>query len=111
MSHTKTAKTKKKVILHCSPLTSSGHQSRSAHLPSRLAHRWARRCLLEPVWPGSKDYGVRWVGSQPKPPLSITSYQRQLVLASFTGSRGTGSHGTREDDSSKTFYHVLSLTI
>jgi len=38
--------------------------SRSAHLPSRLAQRWARRYFLEPVWLGSKDFGVRCQSSR-----------------------------------------------
>ena len=95
--------------------------SRSAHLPSRLAQRWARRYFLEPVCPGSKDIAVRLAGSQPKPPAPITSYQRQLVITEpaatttvrrrdeLTGSQGAGSHGAREYNSSKTFLSCIII--
>jgi len=39
--------------------------SRSAHLPFRLTQRRAMPYFLEPVWLGSKDSGVCWVGSLP----------------------------------------------
>jgi len=41
-------------------------------------------------------------------PADTTTVRRRDKL---TASQGAGSHGAREDDSSKTFYHVLSLTI